>query len=211
MTTKYELDSGLVEFTPGPLPEWPISHIEQADEAISEAAKEMRLFYYRQLDFLRQIPYLALEANGRGGGWNDDYKDAYHRCLYPIHRDLASRRGTEMYIELRSGVLLGTSAALGSPKTQLEGVPESQREETWTRMSDREIYTILTNQTEASRFVPSKFVAHLQQKMQRPYRAGNVEEILNKKAQQWEQLDAMMQALPKTEVLARLREEGYSL
>src|SRR5690606_35876258 len=89
--------------------EWPDEYIENADAMVAQTADAIRLFYYRQLPLLRQIPYLALEANGRGG-WNDELNRAYTSCIMPIHQEGEYRGPFDMFIELRSGALINTTS-----------------------------------------------------------------------------------------------------
>src|SRR5258708_11257981 len=88
--------------------EWPALTIVAADREIGTATRAIRLYYCRHLSALRQIPYLALEANGRGG-WLDNYYRAYRECLYPIHQQHETWGTYDLFIDLRSGVLLGAS------------------------------------------------------------------------------------------------------
>src|SRR5216684_4502715 len=127
-------------------PGWPESTIAEADSQVGAAARAIRLYYFRQLSVLRQIPYLALEANGRGG-WLDNYYRAYRECLYPMHQEHETWGAYDLFLELRSGVLLGASTTPSEYVITLEQTFRLGGESSMGMASDEEIYVKLAHQS----------------------------------------------------------------
>ena len=71
-------------------------------ELIHTTAESIRKYYLSRIDLLRQIPYLALEADGRDG-WNETFSFAYKQCCYPVHIDDGGYY--DLVVELRTGLL----------------------------------------------------------------------------------------------------------
>ena len=200
-----ELDSSLT-------PEWPVQNIEKADAEVSQAARAIRLHYYRQLPLLRQIPYLALEANGRGG-WLDEWSRAYGHCMMAIHQENETWGSYDMFIELRSGVLIGAKSSSSHHVITAAETVQFGGNASWNLASDKEIYTKLAHQDERNRFNPADQISYMQERMKNPYhnRPEEVERALRDKARYKEELDAMMAALSEEQVIETLRAQGFDL
>ncbi len=192
--------------------EWPVQDIEKADTKVSQAARAIRLHYYRQLPLLRQIPYLALEADGRGG-WEDEYSRAYTQCMMAIHQESEIWGSYDMFIELRSGVLIGAEGSSNHYVITASETVQFRGETSWNLASDKEIYTKLAHQRKEDRFNPIGEISYMQQMIQKPYhnRPEEVERALRNKARHKEELDAMMTALPEELVITTLRAQGFDL
>lgn len=198
-------------------PEWPVQDIEKADAEVSQAARAIRLHYYRQLPLLRQIPYLALEANGRGG-WLDEWSRAYGHCMMAIHQKNKIAPGVgggsyDMFIELRSGVLIGASGSSSHYVITASETVQFGGDTSWNLASDKEIYTMLAHQDDGLRFNPADQIRYMQERSKNPYhnRPEDVERALRDKARYKEELDAMMAALPEEQVVETLRAQGFDL
>lgn len=200
-----ELDFSLVT-------EWPIQDIEKADSEVSKAARAIRLHYYRQLPLLRQIPYLALEANGRGG-WLDEWARAYDSCMLAIHKENETWGSYDMFIELRSGVLIGTNSSSSHYVITAAETFQFGGDVSWNLASDKEIYTKLAHQNESRRFNPANNIRYMQERIKDPYhnRPDEVERALRDKARYKEKLDVMMTALPVEQVIGTLKAQGFDL
>lgn len=192
--------------------EWPVQDIEKADSEVSQAARAIRLHYYRQLPLLRQIPYLALEANGRGG-WLDEWSRAYGHCMMAIHQENETWGSYDMFIELRSGILIGTKSSSSRCVITAAETIQFGGDASWNLASDKEIYTKLAHQDERSRFNPANEARCMQERMKNPYhnRPKEVERALRDKVRYKEDLDAMMAALPEDQVIETLRTQGFDL
>lgn len=193
-------------------PKWPVKDIEKADVEISQAARAIRLHYYRQLPLLRQIPYLALEANGRGG-WLDEWNRAYSHCMMAIHQENETWGAYDMFVELRSGVLVGAKGSNSHYVITTAETVQFGGHASWNLASDKEIYTKLAHQDERNRFNPADQIRYMQESMKNPYhnRPDEVERALRDKARYKEKLDAMMAELPEEQVIETLRAQGFGL
>ncbi len=192
--------------------EWPTVDIEKADAQVTLAARAIRLHYYRQLRLLRQIPYLALEANGRGG-WLDEWGRAYTHCMMAIHQENETWGSYDMFIELRSGVLIGAEGSSSHFVITPSETVQFGGDTSWKLASDKEIYTKLAHQDEKSRFSPTDEINDMLQRTKRPYhnRPEEVERALRNKARYKLKLDEMMADLPEEQVIATLRAQGFDL
>ncbi len=197
--------------------EWPTKDIEIADAEISRAAHAIRLFYHRQLPLLRQIPYLALEANGRGG-WRDEYSRAYGGCMMAIHQEGETFGGYstgsyDMFIELRTGVLIGAESSKRTVIITPYETSDFGGDVTWTIASDREVFIKLAYQDEERRFNPSAEIAYMKEMIKKPYHNEPKElaRALENKKRYKERLDKKMAELPVEQVIATLKAQGFKL
>lgn len=197
--------------------EWPTKDIEIADADISRAAHAIRLYYHRQLPLLRQIPYLALEANGRGG-WLDEYSRAYEECMMAIHQEreiFGGYRGGsyDMFIELRTGVLIGAESSERTFVITPYETSEFGGDVTWKIAGDREIFVKLAYQDKKRRFNPAGEIAYMQEMMKKPYH-NDPEEVaraLQDKKEYKRRLDRLMAELPVEQVITTLRAQGFDV
>ncbi|PWU24154.1 hypothetical protein C5B42_00450 [Candidatus Cerribacteria bacterium 'Amazon FNV 2010 28 9'] len=192
--------------------EWPDRDIEIADAEVTQAARAIRLYYYRQLPLLRMIPYLALEANGRGG-WLDEYSRAYGSCVMAIHQENETWGSYDMFIELRSGVLIGAKASSNHYVITTTETVEFGGDVTLSMASDKEVYTKLAHQSGDVRFSPADEISYMRKMIQKPYHNNpqEVESALRDKAEYKKELDVMMAALPLEQVIAILRSQGFDV
>ncbi len=197
--------------------EWPTSQIEDVDTEIVKAAREIRLYYYKQLPLLRQIPYLALEADGRGG-WNDEYGRAYDQCMMAIHRQgevLGSypSGSYDMFIELRTGMLIGAQTSQSTTVITPFETIQIGGDSHWGLATDREVFLKLAYQDERRRFNPTNLIKWMTEGAKDPYH--NEPEAVVKALKQKEQdklnLDKMMSDLPIDQVITTLREQGFEI
>lgn len=191
---------------------WPTVDIEKADSQVAQAAKAIRLHYYRQLPLLRLIPYLALEADGRGG-WQDEWSRAYGQCMMAIHQEHEAWGSYDMFIELRSGVLIGANSSSSHYVITASETIQFGGDTTWKLARDKEIYLKLAHQDKSLRFSPTQQIKYLQERIKQPYhnRPEEVERALRNKARYKEDLDAMMAALSEAQVIATLKAQGFEL
>lgn len=195
--------------TLAPQAEWPVDAIEVADTEVIQAANAIRLFYYRQIPLLRQIPYLALEANGRGG-WLDEYQRAYSECMMAIHKE--SNGQYDLFIELRTGVILGATS-LSCYASSAVGGYEFGDIATWNVAENRDIYTKLAHQRESVRFTPRAVLQEMQELIKKPYhnKPRQVEEALREKANDKVKLDQKMAELSLEKVIDTLRAQDIAI
>ena len=189
--------------------EWPNIDVSEVDKEISDGAYAIRLFYFRQIPLLRQIPYLALEVNGRGI-WKNSFSRAYYKGMIDIHE---SRGYYDMFLELRTGVLLSTNP---SPNCN-ENIPLERfglnLDDSLYLATDKEIFTKLGHQDKDERFIPTHVIDLMQEMIKRPYH-NNPEEVEREIAQKEMAklgLDRMMKELPEDEVIENLRVQGFEI
>lgn len=194
--------------------DWPENEIERADEEVAKAASAIRLYYYRQIPLLRQIPYLMLEASKHGDPMIVDKRRAYSDCLMPIHLDKEWYGYYDLYLELRSGTIvkagqLESLSLPGKDRPKFNTISKG-----WDIVTDREVYKKLAYQDKKYRFVPEKEAAELIEKAKRPlngelvipkYRGELLEPFFK------ENLDRMMKELPEKEVVRLLKQQGFDL
>jgi hypothetical protein len=188
---------------------WPEEDLVVVDGYVNRGAELIREFYYRQLHLIRLMPYLALEIDGRGG-WNSIYSMAYSNLIFPIHD---TRSHHDLYIELRTGLLLSTQ--YGAPGTGVMATGPAHIE--WSGggglypASDKIIYNYLAH--DANRFTPVRFIEWAIAGMQEPYHndQASVDMWLREKERVKQQLEKVMAATPYEAVVERLQAQGYAI
>ncbi len=176
---------------------WPDNLIKKADAEISNVAAEIRKYYYRLVPLLRQIPYLALEADGRGG-WSDDLGLAYECCIMPIQQTDIGGGIYEMFIELRSGELIVANRPNSHYVVTANDTFDFGGNNHWSFASDEEVFNILAHQDRESRFNPIKIIQHLRNMTNTSYHNSQkeVQDVLREKRLIKEKLNRMMKSLP---------------
>jgi len=191
--------------------EWPNESIERADEEVIKAARAIRLYYYRQIPLLRQIPYLMLESYKQGGTKGVEQSRAFTDCLMPIHLNKEWYGYYDLFLELRTGTIVKAE--------QLESLSLPGREKPmfntiskgWNVATDREVYKKLAYQDEKLRFVPEKNVSKLIEELGNPLDGGFVNNGDTNGKNYKERIDFMMNELPKKVVVDLLRKQGFDL
>ncbi|MBI2326331.1 hypothetical protein HYU91_03000 [Candidatus Collierbacteria bacterium] len=192
--------------------EWPNQAVENADKIVAQAAWEIRQYYFRQIHLLRQIPYLALEANGHGG-WLDECGRAYRHCIMAVHQEEETFGSYDMFIELRSGVLIGATSPDKSYYITPAQTIQFGENASLSCAGDKEIYTKLAHQDERFRFNVIDKIHYLKEMAERPYhnQPEEVADAFRDKEQYRLELDEMMATLPEEQVLDVLRSRGFDI
>lgn len=80
------------------------TEVETLEVAVKDLVKMIRKISEEQIDLWQQIPYLALQADGRTG-YSDNYARAYHYGYWAIQSSVNSGYYT-VYVCLENGVLV---------------------------------------------------------------------------------------------------------
>lgn len=188
---------------------WPQEEITATDTVIATAAKAIRTYYFRNLPLLRQIPYLMLEANGRGG-WLDTYSRAYFHCQYPIHKESL---GYDLFLELRTGLILSPSSREFIYFPTLPDPIRIGGRDRFGIATDVEVFHKLAHQDPQYRFDPYLLTQSLQEEIKQPYHndPNYVAKAIKRKEQTKLELDEFVAELPLEIVLATLRQQEFEV
>lgn len=187
---------------------WPLEEILVTHEYICKAGRAISEYYYQRLPILRQLPYLCLEADGRGG-WDDGYSQAYTECILPIHKTEDSWGANDLFIELRTGMLVfGQKSESHAVITNLGSfhIGGKQYAEIAT---DVDIFMALADTK--PQFNPEELMSELIARKEKQFHNNRetVDTWLQKKARLKANLDLMMAQVPEEIVLQTLRSQGF--
>lgn len=209
MTESKELRIQLRDNQSIPESPWPSSAIESVNAAIHTACEGIRLYYYSRLPILREIPYAALEVNGRDG-WSKDYYYMYQECLYSLVRE---SEFPKIYMELRTGMIIYFPVTPTKIMTTPEKIFVTGGEREAHLVDDEEVYRLFTQDYPDIFFDPAEALHDLRTRSFKPYLHENKPELHREELFEKEKdrlaLDRLMAALPIESVLANLRSQGY--
>lgn len=130
-----------------------------------ELAEKIRKYFINRVDLLRQIPSLALEADGRSG-WSDSFGRNYDWCMHELHDDHGYY---DVFVELRTGELVHVQSYHDPFHGLFSNDPDHVDIEGVNLATDEQVLKLAT---EEEPFNIEEYVQMLREYAQKPYWSG---------------------------------------
>ncbi len=155
--------------------EWIVASSDYETNEIHEYAESVRQYYYSQVELIRNIPYLALIIQDHNC-FHSEFVRAYEHCLWGIHLENESYGECDLFLELRTGMLIDAETACNL-------MSRSSETTVIKPASDYCVFTKFNNIEEYRRFVPADLIRYMMENI-KVY--GKVK--IDKQRQEWKKM-----------------------